>query len=146
MLEIIFPKRADNNYKGSKVASSAFLIIALIGTVRSCIHFLAPDGGAGTIAGMDLSVAGADGIILAFSLWGSAQLLYAIIQLVVYFRYKTLIPFMYVLIILETLMRMFIGRIKPVHFVHTPPGAYGNYVMLPLAIVMFFLAARHREG
>ena len=146
MFDKIFPPVADNNYKGSKLAAILFLIIAIIGTVRSFIHFLAPDGGAGSIAGMDLSVAGADGIIFAFSLWGSAQLLYAIIQLAVYFRYRTLIPFMYVLIILETLMRMFIGHIKPVHFAHTPPGAYGNYVMLPLAIVMLYLSVSSREN
>jgi len=145
LIQTIFPETADNNYKGSKIAAIVFLLIALIGTLRSCIHFLAPDGGAGSIAGMDLSVAGADGIIFAFSLWGSAQLLYAFIQLLVYFRYKTLIPFMYILIFLETGMRMFIGHIKPVHFAHTPPGAYGNYVMLPLAVLMFVLAVRSRK-
>ncbi|HXP52936.1 MAG TPA: hypothetical protein VN922_23530, partial [Bacteroidia bacterium] len=118
MLNKIFPKSADNNYTGSKIALYVFLLIALVGAVRSCIHFLAPDGGAGSIAGMDLSVAGADGIIFAFSLWGSAQLLYAIIQLVVFFRYKTLIPFMYILIAFETIMRMVIGHMKPVHFAH----------------------------
>ena len=141
----IFPERADNNYHGSKIASTVFFLLALVGSVRSCIHLLAPDGGAGSIAGIDLSVKGADGIIFAFSLWGSSQLLYALIQLVVYFRYKTIIPFMYLLIILETLLRMFVGHIKPVHFSHTPPGAYGNYVILPLAVVMLFLALRTND-
>ena len=145
LINTLLPKTADNYYEGSKLASVLFLLIAIVGTIRSCIHFLAPDGGAGTIAGMDLSVPGADGIIFAFSLWGSAQLLYAFIQLAVYFRYKTLIPFMYLLIILETLMRMVIGHIKPVHFAHTPPGAYANYMMLPLAAVMFFLSVKRRD-
>lgn len=140
----IFPKGADNNYKGSRIASTVFLIIVLIGTVRSCIHFLAPDGGAGSIAGMDLSVAGAEGIIFAFSLWGSAQLLYAFIQLVIYFRYKTLIPFMYIIMFLETVFRMVVGHIKPVHFAHTPPGEIGNYILIPLTIMMFILAIRKK--
>ena len=142
ILSSILPASADNDYKGSKLASYIFLFMALIGIGRSGIHFLAPDGGAGSIAGMDLSANGADGIIFAFSLWGSAQLLYAVIQLVVYFRYKTLIPFMYILIILETMMRKFIGYIKPVHFAHTPPGAYGNYIVLPLAVIMLFLSLK----
>ena len=142
ILSKIFPKSADNQYVGSKIASTVFLIIALVGTVRSTIHFLAPDGGAGSIAGMDLSVAGAEGIIFAFALWGSAQLLYAFIQLAVFFRYKTLIPFMYVLIFLETIFRMYIGRVKPVQFAHTPPGQIGNYILIPLTIVMFILAVR----
>lgn len=141
----IFPKCADNNYKGSKIASIVFLIIALVGTVRSCIHFFAPDGGAGSIAGMDLSVQGAEGIIFAFSLWGSAQLLYAFIQLVIYFRYKTLIPFMYIIMFFETVFRMVVGHIKPVHFAHTPPGQIGNYVLIPLTIIMFILAVRTKK-
>jgi hypothetical protein len=145
MLDIILPENANNNYQGSRIAPVVFLLIALVGIVRSCIHLLAPDGGAGTIAGMDLSVAGAQGIIFAFSLWGSAQLLYAFMQLVVYFKYKTLIPLMYILIIVETLLRVLVGYIKPVHFAHTPPGAYGNYIILPLAILMLFLSLQERR-
>jgi len=145
LINKIFPKTADNNYQGNKIAAYVFLIIALAGTVRSCIHFLAPDGGAGTIAGMDLSVTGASGIIFAFSLWGSSQLLYAFIQLIVFFRYRTLVPFMYILMILETAMRMFIGHIKPVHFAHTPPGAVVNHVMIPLAGIMLILSLWHRK-
>lgn len=141
----IFPKSADNNYHGNKIAAYIFLILASAGVVRSCIHFLAPDGGAGTIAGMDLSVAGAPEIIFAFSLWGSSQLLYAFIQLVVFFRYKTLIPFMYILMLLETAMRMFVGHIKPVHFAHTPPGGILNHIMIPLVLIMLTLSLWHKR-
>ena len=117
-------------------------MISIISIVRSCIHIFAPDGGAASIAGMDLSVAGADGIIFVFALWGSSQLLYAVIQLTVAFRYRSLVPFMYVLLILETILRMLIGYMKPVSFVHTPPGAIGNYVILPLAVLMLALSFR----
>jgi len=47
--------------------------------------------------------------------------------------------FMYVLLILETLLRA--GHMKPVHFAHTP-GAIGNYVILPLAAQMLVLSLR----
>ncbi len=86
------------------------MISHIVSTVRSGIHLLAPDGGAGSIAGLDLTVAGADGIIFAFALWGSAQLIYAPIQLAVAFRYRSLVPCMYVLLILETLLRMLVGQ------------------------------------
>jgi hypothetical protein len=85
---------------------------------------------------MNLAVAGADGIIFAFALWGSSQLLFAIIQLLVVFRYKSLIPFMYLMLILETLLRKLVGIMKPVTFAHTPPGAISNQILLPLAAVM----------
>jgi hypothetical protein len=99
-----------------------------------------PHGGAGSIAGMDLSVAGANGIIFAFALWGSAQFVYALIQLIVVFRYQSLVPLMYVLLILETLLREFVGHTRPVTFAHTPPGEIGNYIFLPLAVFMLGLS------
>jgi hypothetical protein len=69
-----------------------FILIAAIGAVRSCIHIFSPDGGAGSIAGMDLSVSGANEVIFAFALWGSAQLIYALLQWGVILRYRSLIP------------------------------------------------------
>jgi hypothetical protein len=128
-----------------KLPVYVFTLIAILSTVRSFIHILAPDGGAGSIAGMDLS-AGAPGIIFAFGLWGSAQLIYAVIQLVVAFRYRALIPFMYVLLMLETLLRELVGHIKPATFAHRPPGAIGDYVVLPLAALMLVLSLRKRKA
>ena len=138
----MFPARADNTIQGMKLPVHIFTMISIISLVRSCIHLFAPDGGAASIAGMDLSVAGADGIIFAFALWGSSQLLYAVIQLTVAFRYRSLVSFMYVLLILETFLRMLVGYMKPVIFAHTPPGAIGNYVTLPLAVLMLALSFR----
>ena len=133
---ILLPATADNVIRGAKTPVYFFMLIAVISTVRSLIHLLSPDGGAGSIAGMDLSVAGANGIVFAFALWGSSQLIYALIQLVVVFRYRSLVPLMYVLLILETLLRELVGHMKPVTFRHTPPGAIGNYVILPVAALM----------
>ena len=48
---------------------------------------------------MDLTAAGSNGIVFAIALWGSAQLIYALIQLAVAFRYRSLVPFMYTLLI-----------------------------------------------
>jgi len=136
ILAILLPTIADNVIRGAKTPVYLFMLISIVSTARSLIHLLAPDGGAGSIAGMDLSVAGAGGIIFAFALWGSSQLIYAVVQVVVAFRYRSLVPFMYVLLMLETLLRMLVGRMKPVMFQHTPPGAIGNYVILPVAGAM----------
>jgi|SRR5579872_6363176 len=142
---VLLPARADNDVHGSRLPVYVFTLIAVISTVRSCIHLLAPDGGAATIAGINLNVDGAAGIVFAFGLWGSAQLVYALVQLLVAFRYRSLVPLMYVLLMVETLLRMLVGRLKPVTFAHTPPGAIGNYVILPLAAVMLMLCLWTRE-
>ena len=151
IFEILLPAKADNTIRGMKFPVYVFALIAIISTVRSLIHLLAPDGGAGSIAGMDLSVAGASGIIFAFALWGSSQLIYALIQLIVVIRYRSLVPLMYVLLILEILLRIFVGYTKPVTFAHTPPGAIANYIFLPLALIMLVVSLwsarrQHRRG
>jgi len=140
MLSRIFPKIADNHYTGSKIALYIFMLLSFISMGRSLVHFLAPDGGAGSVAGIDLSQ-GSENIIFAFGLWGLSQILYAFIQLVVAFRYRSLIPLFYLILFMETLGRMAVGAMKPPVLLHgAPPGGIANYVLLPLSIVMFILS------
>jgi len=136
----MFPKQVDNNFQGYNVTAIIFLLVTIFTIVRSCIHILAPDGGAGSIAGIDLSVAGGSNIVSIFALWGLSQLLMGIVYLVVFFRYKSLIPFMYLLILAEYSGRIAIGFIKPLIVIHTPPGAIGDYILIPLAILMLILS------
>jgi hypothetical protein len=136
----ILPKTVDNNYKGYNIALWVFMLLAIVSTVRSMIHFLAPDGGAGSIAGLDLST-GAENIIFTFSLWGLSQLIYAFIQLLIAFRYRTLIPLFYLILFFETLGRMAVGQMKPpVLLDGIPPGGIANYIILPLSVIMFILS------
>jgi len=136
ILETFIPAKADNNIRGLKLLFYVFILITLIGTVRSFIHILSADGGASSIAGMNLAVTGVNEVIFAFALWGSEQLIYALIQWLVLFRYRSLIPLMWGMQLLETLKRILVGHIKPVTFAHTPPGAIGNYIFIPLAVLM----------
>jgi cytochrome c oxidase subunit IV len=76
---VLLPATAGNTIHCMKLPVYVFTVLAVISTVRSCIHLLAPDGG--SIAGMDLTVAGSNNIVFAFALWESAQLIYALIQL-----------------------------------------------------------------
>jgi hypothetical protein len=138
----IFPEQVDNSFHGHRIAAIMFLLITFLTIARSCIHILAPDGGAGSIAGINLSVAGGSNIVSTFAFWGLSQLLMGFVYLVAFFRYKSLIPFMYMLIIAEYSGRIIIGFIKPLEVTHTPPGAIGNYIIVPLAILMLILSLR----
>ena len=133
---ILLPEKADNRIRGSKIPLYFFILVAAIGIVRSLIHMLAPDGGAGSIAGMNMAVAGAGEVIFVFAQWGGTQLVYALLQWVVVLRYRSLVPFMWIVQLLETLLCIFNGHNKPTTFTHTPPGAFQNYVYLALAVVM----------
>ena len=142
IFDFFLPAKADNTIRGTKLPFYIFLMVALVGSVRSFIHILSPDGGAGSIAGMDLSVTGANGIIFGFALWGSAQFIYGLLQWVVILRYRSLVPFMWLVQLMETLLRMLVGHIKPVTFAHVPPGAIGNYVYLVISVLILALCVR----
>ncbi len=140
VLNTLLPAKADNRIRGSRLPFYIFILIATVGAFRSCVHIFTPDGGAGSIAGMDLSVTGANEVIFAFALWGAEQLIYALLQWLVILRYRSLVPFMWLVQLLEVLGRMLVGRLKPVTFAHTPPGEIGNYVFLVVSLLMIVLA------
>ncbi len=144
----LLPDTIDNQFQGLKVAQYAFLILTAATLVRSLIHVFAPDGGAQSIATIPLasySGEAAAAVVLMFSLWGLSQLLMGIVYLVVYIRYKSLIPAMYVLMIVEYAMRIVIGQMKPIVTSGTAPGSIGNWVMVPACILLLVLSLIKRE-
>jgi len=144
----LLPDTIDNQFQGLKVAQYAFLILTAATLVRSLIHVFAPDGGAQSIATIPLasySGEAAAAVVLMFSLWGLSQLLMGIVYLVVYIKYKSLIPAMYVLMIVEYAMRIVIGQMKPIVTSGTAPGSIGNWVMVPVCILLLVLSLIKRE-
>jgi hypothetical protein len=147
VLDKVFPRQLSNDYRGSPIAKWAFLLIAIVTIVRSLIHAFAPDGGAQSIATIPLdsySQAGAATVILVFALWGLSQLLMGFVYIVVFWRYRALLPLMYVLLIVEYGMRIVLGVMKPIETAGTAPGKVGNLVIVPLAVLMLILSLRER--
>lgn len=139
----LLPKIVDNQYRGVKLAQYAFLLITAVTIVRSLIHVFAPDGGAQSIATIPLSAYSAEAaatVVLMFSLWGLSQLLMGLVYLGVYLKYKSLIPMMYVLLIVEYAMRIVIGQMKPIVTTGTAPGSVGSWIMVPVCVVLLVLS------
>ncbi len=139
----LLPAVVDNQFRGIKLSQYAFLLITAATIVRSLIHVFAADGGAQSIATIPLNAYPADAaatVVLMFSLWGLSQLLMGIVYLGVYVKYKSLIPMMYVLMIIEYAMRIVIGQMKPIVTVGTAPGSIGNWIMIPVCAVLLVLS------
>jgi len=140
VLEKILPEQINNEFPGNKIALYTFLVMTIITIARSLAHMILPDGGAGSIATVDLTVDGAVTIVGIFAQWGLSQLLMGILYIIVYVRYKSLIPLMYIIIFTEYVGRIVMGLSKPIETIGTAPGAIGNLVFIPLAVIMFILA------
>ena len=145
LLVRIFPPNLNNDYKGYKISLYVFYALTALVLWRSQHHVLAPDGGAQSIATIPLDTFtefGATAVISAFSLWGLSQLILGFINVLVVLRYKSLLPFMYILMIFEYLGRMMIGSVKPMPQVGTAPGGVINLPFVILALVMLVLSLK----
>jgi hypothetical protein len=141
MIDRLLP-RTENQYSGSRWSLGFLILATVLSTARSLVHLLAPDGGAHTIAGITLDVAGGPNIVALFGQWGASQLVLACLQWVVVLRYRFLVSAMLAIIVLEQLLRILAGRLKPLVLDSPPPGAYGTYVILGLALIFLALGLR----
>lgn len=128
----------QNNYSGSKISLYFLILWASIGIVRGAIHVFAPDGGAGIIAGFDLTNDGADALLFLFAALGTSQLVFTLFQWIVILRYRTFIPLTLGLILFSSILGLYGNIFKPIP--NTPPGQNGNYIVIPLVLVMWILS------
>ena len=105
--------------------------------VRSCIHLFASDGGAQSIAGIDVSVEGGNNIIAIFHQWGAIQLILAVLLLVLFFRYPGLTPLILLTLAFDPVLRFVAGQQMNVTATGTPPGEALNGVAFYLLLVLF---------
>ena len=150
MLKRLFPSPADNNYRGRRLALWVFVAITAMTIGRSLAHMFLEDGGAGQIASVpldDFTPNGANALVTLFGLWGLAQLIMGIFYVIVLLRYRALIPLMYLFFTFEYIMRLLAPLYTPgIVTQHTAPGEIGNFVFVPLGLVMLVLSLRTPEA
>ena len=135
----IFPD-ASAGYRGTRFSLWALVAMTALTVARSLVHVFAADGGAGSIAGLDVSVEGGTNLVALFAQWGWAQLMLSLVTIVILARYRFLVPFAWLLQALDWGGRMLVGELKPLVIAAPPPGAIGNLVFLPLALVALWFA------
>src|SRR6056297_2599092 len=143
IIERIFPKTLNNDYKGYKIALYVFFALTALTLWRSQHHLLAADGGAQSIATIPLdtfTTPGAAAVIGVFGLWGLSQLIIGIVYLVVSLRYRAMIPFMYLLVVEYFMRAVYIPSAKPIPTAGTAPGATGNWPLMIIAFIMLVLS------
>jgi hypothetical protein len=144
----LFPEPVTNRYRGAPIAKWVFMLLTVITVGRSLAHIFLPDGGAQSIATIPLDSFTTNGeatVVHIFALWGLSQLLFGLLYIVVLWRYQSLIPLMYLFILVEYTGRLLLAFAKPIFTDGTAPGAIGNYVLIPLALLMLGLSLREKK-
>ena len=109
-------------------------------TVRSLIHLLWPDGGAHSIATINIAVAGGSDIVALFGQWGASQLLLAALLWALLLRWRGLAPLVLAVFAAEPCLRGLAGHLKPLTTVGTAPGAALNWVVLPMLVLLLWMS------
>ena len=118
------------------------IVLTTVTTLRSLAHIFLPDGGANSIAGLDVSVAGGNNLIAMFAQWGYTQLLLSVMMWGVIFFARNLLPFALLVQTLDWGGRILIGLMKPVEAASAPPGEIGSYILWPLCLIALWLSLR----
>ena len=144
-MNYLFPNLIDNEYKGKKIPLYFFYLLIPVTIIRSLLHIFKADGGAQSIANIPLhlySEQASDTIVHLFSEWGLSQLLFGVLYIVVLMKYKSLIPLMYLFLVLEYSTRLLLAFYKPFVLEGYAPGGIANYFLVPLFVVMFILSLK----
>lgn len=145
-MSALLPPSTNPHYTGAAAAAWFLTIYGAVGMVAGMIHSFAPDGGAGSIAGIDLSQNGARTIAL-FAWAGATQLVHAFTNLIIGLRYRTLVPLMLAINLAERFLLAWSAWVvhAPVSG-HHPPGHYGTLIMIPVVSLFLWLALRPRAA
>ncbi len=149
MFAKLLPQTITNDYRGAPVAKWVFALLTVVTIGRSLAHIFLPDGGAQSIATIpldDFTSNGAAAIIHIFAEWGLSQLMFGLLYVLVLWRYQALIPLMWLFILVEYSGRLLLIFTKPFETVGTAPGGVGNYIFIPLALLMLVLSFKERKS
>jgi hypothetical protein len=138
----VLPASTNHQYVGSRYSAWFLTLCGIAATVSGGIHSFLPDGGAGTIAGLDLSQ-GAERVFALFAWAGATQMAHGIVMIAVGLRYRQLVPLLLLAGLLERILISWSGWVKhiPVNG-HHPPEHYVSVVMIPLCLFFLWLSLR----
>jgi hypothetical protein len=138
----ILPPATNAQYAGSPLAARFLTLIGVLTIAPGLVHTFLPDGGAGVIAGMDLSGNGAS-IVGVFAWAGATQIVWGVSLFVASLRYRSLVPPLLALLAFErTLIGLSQWLLKAPASGRHPPEAYATLIVLPLIVGAFALSMR----
>ena len=110
----LLPPKLSNEYKGLKIAEYGLYPIFAIYIFRSLVHFLAENSGLIGIASIKelpmVDTLDPNHLVYLFaSLWGATQVSLTLILLILFIKFKNLIPLIYLICLLDHCFRLISG-------------------------------------
>lgn len=148
MLELIFPRQLDNNFRGQRLALWLFIPIVLMrlgigaGSVFNTYQAAVSADG---IPLASFGAAGAETVIALFSLLGLSHLLFALLGVLALIRYRAMIPLVYLLFLVHALSNKILLLVHPIARAGGQGGSMVVLAVLALTVVGFVLCLVGRD-
>jgi hypothetical protein len=151
MIERLLPRQADKSFEGHRAALwllGLFIGFKLVMSVNSILNTQSVAVGADGFALDSFGSNGARAVLMLFALTALGQLMLALVALLALVRYRTLVPLVYALLILEHVARRLIVQGYAVERAATgvPVGTIffvGFLVVLGLGLALSLLPRRN---
>lgn len=140
----LLPPDTNDGWTGPAVTLGLLGLFGLVKLATGLIHYLLPDGGAGVIAGVDLS-ANRGAIVGTFAWVGATQLGSALVIALVLWRHRPMAPALMLIFAFEQgLLALSAFVLKPPPGAHPPGhwGAIGWVILLGLGAWLALRPAR----
>ena len=147
MFDKLFPQPIDNTYRGYKVALWLFGLVVGVTIVQGVFVIFSGYSTIMSADGIPLNTyppAAAQTIVALWAQRGLSRLIISLLGVLVLVRYRSAIPFMFVLLMLNYLASQLIFQFAPVVRTGTPPGPIVNLIMFALMIIGLALSLWRR--
>jgi hypothetical protein len=139
----LFPQPADNVYRGNRLALLIFVLLLFIKAGIGLGTIFNGRGAARMSDGIPLdsyTPAGAQTVVSLYAVLGLAHVIICLIGIIVMVRYRSLVPLMFALLLLQQVGRQAILIVLPIARAGTPAVGPINLTMLGLLLVGFALS------
>ena len=149
MHDDLLPRTIDNHYRGRK---AALWIFGLVATMKFMMSMGVIFNGATALReadGVPLDTyppAAAQTIVALFALFGLSTLILSLLCALSIVRYRSLVPFLFAVLLAEHLGRKTILYFIPMIRTGNPPGFAINMVLLALIVVGLALSLSRRRN
>jgi hypothetical protein len=148
----LFPQRVDNRFDGHRAALwllGLFIALKLVMSVNSMLNTASIATGDGLPLDSYGPAAG-QAVLMLFSLSALGQLALAAIALTVLIRYRAMVPFIYLVLLGEQIVRRLIVQNYALPRTETGPAVwlltYGLVALLAVGLILSLLPGRQRDS
>jgi hypothetical protein len=147
MIKKLLPQRLDNAYRGYKLALWLFALVVSVMTFQGLGVIFNGYSIAVAADGIPLDTyapAAAQTVVALFALLGLSRMIMTLLCVLALVRYRSAIPFMFALLVVEHLAKQLILHFVPIVRTGTVPGSIVNLILLALMIVGLALSLWRR--